>query len=778
LIFRFTLSCLGINQEARDATLESLATALVESHRYSGNEGARLWLLSIAVKMCSRVISKSLNRKYPSVGISQKNIDEIDNGYEPQSHHSQSGWSVIDKLPLELRLPLLLQVICQLTVPEIAIVLGQSEKVISSHLRRVYQQVGSVTSSSYPGQTFTFDSGFEKDLATSLQTNWPLPYPTPSEFDQIKAEVQGKVENLRRRRRSRTRTLEVSIVGLAMAVVISAVGIANFIQSSQESIPPPYHNSQPTQIPYQGNREAIPTHLATIYPTPTSTPIRPTRSQQPLDLNSTSEEVYERFRNNSSTWQSLWADVLIYFYGPRGYIGPPELSRQQVWIERNRGGLVINGPLEGKPISFVLERITPLAPMNNPGLRNVSFINPVSWLDFSLDRYMFSPTLFWILFSKEMMHEQTPAFQIVRASAEFPGYTALVVDQLAIDGDRLSRLWIDVQTGLPLRERFYDRLDPQTVILDVVVNALIIDKEFPDYILEDRPDHPLRENFSVDPSGQVDISTPRQREFLVDPLAWRELSASLPTPPEFDPIRSHLAFEVVIEENSTGAENQRMRVFADGYLLADLPPEHPLVLDPFRAFCHRSPDGSMLAFGVFPEFDGGPPSQHFYWLRLSDINQVHTFHSSSPALFQSIIFSPDGRYLATTTAEIQYDSSPSDPRHHILIFDTSSEETHKLEVFIIEPADDAESGTPEETRFISVEGIVYWSFDGNYILGVSPGLDAEILAIEINTGKATSGEIDFQFPNVRFSFPTLDWQGEFEFSWINDLSSCVEPSGQ
>jgi DNA-directed RNA polymerase specialized sigma24 family protein len=778
LIFRFSLSCLGVNQEAREATLESLATALVESHRYSGKEGARLWLLSIAVKMCSRTIRKSLDRKYPSVGISQENIDEIDNGYEPQSHHSQSGWSVIDKLPLELRLPLLLQVICDLTVPEMAIVLGQPEKVVASHLQMAYQRVGSITSRLNPDQSITIDSGFEKDLASSLQANWPLPYPTSSELEQIKTEVQVKVERLRRSRRSRTRTMEISMVALIMTVVISVVGIANFLQSSQEGIPPPSQLSQHTQIPYQGNRDAIPTHLATINPTPTPTLI-PAISLPPLDRDSTEEQVYEHIRRNTRTWHSLWADVFIYFYGPRGYIGPPVTSRQQVWIVGNKSGLVIYGPLEGKPESFTWERITANSPISNNGLRNVMFNQPISWLDFSTDTWMTpSPTLFRLLFSKEMMFEEPPALQIVRASAEFPGYTALVVDQLGNDGGRFSRLWIDVNSGLPLRERFYDWHDPQSVILDVVVNALVIDEEFPENILGNHLNHPLRENFAADPSGQVDNSIPRQREFLVDPLAWRVPSASLPAPPGFDPSHSYLSFEFVTQENSTGAESQRLRVFADDYLLADLPPEHPLVLEPFRAMCHRSPDGSMLAFGVYPELDERSAFHPLHWLRLSDISNVHTFHESSQPFFPAIIFSPDSRFLAMVTSDPQDDPQSPSLSQKLVIFDTVTETFREMEVLFETHAIEQENDLNQESEVISIEAVIYWSPDGDYILGYSPDVEADLLAIDVISGRATAGElIDYQFPNVRFSFPTLDWQGEFEFFWIYDLSFCVDPPG-
>ncbi|MBE0410587.1 MAG: hypothetical protein IBX69_12735 [Anaerolineales bacterium] len=93
---------------------------------------------------------------------------------------------------------------------------------------------------------------------------------------------------------------------------------------------------------------------------------------------------------------------------------------------------------------------------------------------------------------------------------------------------------------------------------------------------------------------------------------------------------------------------------------------------------------------------------------------------------------------------------------------------------------EGDEGSPlQEDRFISVETVLFWSPDGHYILGSSPDVGAALLAIEISSGIAIPGEfIDFQFPFVQFSFPELDWQGEFEFLFLNDLSGCVEPPGE
>ncbi|MFU8772522.1 MAG: hypothetical protein ACNA8H_08900, partial [Anaerolineales bacterium] len=330
--------------------------------------------------------------------------------------------------------------------------------------------------------------------------------------------------------------------------------------------------------------------------------------------------------------------------------------------------------------------------------------------------------------------------------------------------------------------------------LDVVVNSMAIDEVLPSSLFEDLPDHPLRDHFAADFSGQVELTTPRQRQFLVDPLAWRVSRTSPLAPPDFNPSQSHLAFEVVDESRDSGIINVGMLVFADDYLLAELPPEHPLVFNPLSITCARSPDGSILAFRDFLTFIEEPPLQQPYkWLRLADMSKVYTTQEKESSYYSSIIFSPDSRHLAMTISEHQAASSPPPPpppdnqgipsrafpRHELHLIDTSTGETQKIDVLMKVPPEGDEGSPLQEDRFISVETVLFWSPDGRYILGTSPDVGAALLAIEVSSGIAIPGEfIDFQFPFVQFSFPELDWQGEFEFLFLNDLSFCVEPPGE
>ncbi|MFU8771581.1 MAG: RNA polymerase sigma factor, partial [Anaerolineales bacterium] len=447
-IFRFALSILGVYQEARSAAVESLATALVESHRYSGMEGAHLWLFSIAATVCSKAYKKS-PKLQKGMTLSSQNVQSVvDQDAMPQSLYQVNYWSAIDSLPLDQRLPVLLRVVCELPVAEIAVVLSEREKTITSQLQVSYRQIAAKNHILDPSQKISIDSGFEKTLSTSLQSDWPLTSSSATENEQLKAEVQTKVQVLRRKSQSRIRIQEISVIGLVMVVVVVLVGIVNSLQSAQDDILPPSPTSQQTPLLFQGNRTAIPTHLATIDHATSPTPISPVISLQPLDLHSTADEVNQRILINTSTWQSLWADVIFYFYGPRGYIGPPVVYRHQVWIVRDESALIINGPLDGKPESSTLETLSRYAPSNNAGLRNVSFRNPISWWQFTNDDWIISPTMYRLFVFREMILEHQSALQILRASAELPGFVALVVDQLGGDGERIARLWVDVKTGL------------------------------------------------------------------------------------------------------------------------------------------------------------------------------------------------------------------------------------------------------------------------------------------------------------------------------------------
>ncbi len=69
----------------------------------------------------------------------------------------------------------------------------------------------------------------------------------------------------------------------------------------------------------------------------------------PLSLNSDQDEILNRIQQSSLYWDTLWAEVVVTFYGSSGYIGPPYSERHQVWIDGNHGGLLVSGSLQGYP---------------------------------------------------------------------------------------------------------------------------------------------------------------------------------------------------------------------------------------------------------------------------------------------------------------------------------------------------------------------------------------------------------------------------------------------
>ena len=776
-ILRLAFSLLGENQVARGAVIDSLATGLFESHRYSGMEGAHLWLLSNTVTTCRKAYHK-LSAHPELATIKPQNVSfKADSQPKLPPHQQISYWLSVDSLSLDQRLLVVLRAVCDLSTADIAVVLGVNEQVIAASLKSAYLQITESFHTPITSDETASVKEIEEILRNWLQAYWSQPEPTSSEIEHTKAGVHTKVLEMRRRNQYRTRFKEISIIGAAIFLVAAIVGIANVLQTFQEDIPPPPQFGKPTPFPVVGNRTAIPTHRATIEaPSISPTPFDRRSNIAPLDFSSHPEDVYRRIRANAASWNTLWADVSTYFYGPRGYVGPALTYRQQFWIKRNESALLIKGPIDGIPQRFYWESLNSSV-IQHAGLRRLVWGNFISWLNFIEDDLQFPATFANQWFFRESWFENQPSMHFVRSSVEILGHRSLVIDLLDQHGERFARLWVDVDTGLLLRERIYAENDPDTVIIDFMVNSLAIDEEFPPDLLEDRPNHPLRENFAADFSGRVAITTPEKHNFLQDPLAWRAPKSITPAPSDFDPSRSRLTFEVMAERDDSSVSDAGLRIYADDYLLAELSPEHPLASNPLQIACRRSPDGSILAFVDFNPFSEETPIAPVRWLHLSDTSLVHTSSENSWGWFPFFVFSPDSRYLAMTFADNHEISGDSFPRQDIYIIDTITGDARKQEVFIRENPLEEGTGLSNGIRPISPELVVVWSPDGRYIIAGPSDPDWDILAIDVHTGEAIPGSVTVsQLQTIHYSFPTLGLRGEFEFRF-SDLSACVDPSG-
>src|SRR5690554_697684 len=53
-----------------------------------------------------------------------------------------------------------------------------------------------------------------------------------------------------------------------------------------------------------------------------------------LSLNSSSEEIRKAILESAREWETIWMDGVVTWYAPAGLEAPPQVFREQVWIDR------------------------------------------------------------------------------------------------------------------------------------------------------------------------------------------------------------------------------------------------------------------------------------------------------------------------------------------------------------------------------------------------------------------------------------------------------------
>ena len=141
-IYPYALRCLGHRQDAEDATVETLVAALQNRDQFKGQVEPRLWLLGIA----RRKIADVMRRRSRHHAISIEEEDEVWalpslSAHDPEAAVLQGEAlaqlrSLVNDLPSLQREALLLQVVEELSIAQIACLLGRSESAINSLLGR------------------------------------------------------------------------------------------------------------------------------------------------------------------------------------------------------------------------------------------------------------------------------------------------------------------------------------------------------------------------------------------------------------------------------------------------------------------------------------------------------------------------------------------------------------------------------------------------------------------------------------------------------------------
>ena len=212
-----------------------------------------------------------------------------------------------------------------------------------------------------------------------------------------------------------------------------------------------------------------------------------------LSLNSSSEEIQQAMLESATNWLSIWMDGTIRQYAPEGSDAPPQVSREQVWIDLSTSRFrILIGPSEENAERFIASDGMTVLEMDLRTGQSQSRPLP----EFAQAR-QFVPTLepgsgypqpLWgqigtpvsqLAFSSDFAQSEG-TFKPV-ATEFVADRETVVVEWKAAQNDLPSwRMWLDAKTAVILKMQTFGKGGGETIQSEAVVNQVIYDDIFPD----------------------------------------------------------------------------------------------------------------------------------------------------------------------------------------------------------------------------------------------------------------------------------------------------------
>ena len=224
-----------------------------------------------------------------------------------------------------------------------------------------------------------------------------------------------------------------------------------------------------------------------------SDPATPTPAPDVLSMDSTSEEIQSAMLESATKWDTIWMDGTVTWYDPTGSGQPPQVHREQVWIDQsvNRFRILL-GPVDGAAETFkvcdgmtILEmdlkngqsQSQPLpefakAPHYVPTLEpGVAYPNPI-W-------GQIGTPLSELIFPADRAQNQGTFAPV--AIENVAGRQALAVEWTYIDNQQPSfRAWLDVQTEVILKLQEFGKDSGEEIQSERVVDQVTYDASMAD----------------------------------------------------------------------------------------------------------------------------------------------------------------------------------------------------------------------------------------------------------------------------------------------------------
>jgi len=694
-ILASTQSILSDPGRAEPAAREALANAVIKAHEYRYDRNLQDWLLGITAQTCQRSAFQrpsDLSRADESRENSAENLELIAKDIEKQvaqMRHRKKIATTIQEIALAIAAILMVILFGNAVTP------WTSEPTPTSTIVKIELVTQLVLITSTPAPTAT-----------------PTPYPERALF--YTAAKGDTLESIAFK------------IGLPLEILQTLNGMAPDV---------PLKAGQQVMIGIGGPP------LSQITPTP----VTPAPLLEPLTLQSSPEEILRRIQENKENWHTLWADAQVIRYGPPGYVGPPRVKREQIWISQPSYGLSVSGALSGDLDFVSLSKGGEVKSLDlTTGQHN--FYGGGGLVDYSL-------AVAQLLEPGSLRTFLVDDLAIV-GSEQVIGRESLVVDwpqveSYSIDtGDPLrqrqylDRYWVDSVTGVILRKRQLGGEHLDLIIEEISVTEIAFDVDIPNRIFDEYRPFPTR--FAQDHRGEPLSQEAAAPTHAWAPLPGREPLPSRPPPSEFDPFSARLVFQWTSlpdpETSSTQAE-----VFADGYSLGSVE-----FANPFSVVCDRSPNGQMIAFFDWKEIVPYGANE-LRWFSLNDLSVV--IEPLPEVLPSDFAFSPDSQRLAVFGCNAQNENCG------LYILDLATQAERKL---LPLAAVSALTWSPDSTSLA-------------FLGGLETGLDWQVWVIDAQTGEIIyQGVMDWDANRAASDSPTQGWGIPFPV-YRGGLEACSAP---
>ena len=452
--------------------------------------------------------------------------------------------------------------------------------------------------------------------------------------------------------------------GETLADIADRIFLSATILEALNHIPAdqPLEAGQRVMIGVSDSQILMPTQVGSI-----PLQLTPLPTKVPLTLLSSEEDIRQRILESRENRSSLWADALVIQYGPPGYVGKPDLRRQQIWIDQPYFSYLLDGVNDGK-VEYIYTSLGGLV-----NLINIQTGEQVTTSE--PEQSLYFPDLQQMLIPSELREDFNGEIEILRRET-IAEREVLVLDwftepnTLQGGGGKRNetrihqgRYWVDVSLGLILRQQKFNGNDLTQLFEETIVTKIEFNPAIPRRLF-DRA-QPLQTYFAQDYLGDPDLQAASVPAHVWSPQPGRELIPYEPPPTDFAAEESRLTFQWTSLETFNVELGTYVDLFAHGYYLGNIG-----FAEPNQLFCTRSSDGNLLAFSGWSEEVpyGYTP---LGWFSLTDLPNVHQF---LPEIVPyDFAFSPDNRQLAV------YGCSREDEQEcGIYLVDTLSGETRLL----------------------------------------------------------------------------------------------------